>query len=351
MKIIFSLILSFTLVIAYGQDVKSLIQEGIQFHDKGEYDNAIAKYLEALKVDPKNGTALYEAAFTYHAKKDYNDALAYANDALKNSSGELKVMALTIKGSTLDDMGNQKEATKIYEGALKEFPNNYLLWFNYGITLTKLSRYDEAEAAYINALTNNFTHPGSHLQLGNLKKSMGSRYSAALCYYFFLLIEPNSNRSKDAASDLFKVLYGKDSTSKKVIYITTDDIMNPTPGFQAELHLGAIIDIREQKDKIDNVTRTPQQALVADTKEFFKKIPEWRKPLATTEKKKKKKQQSTADFYLDNYGTFFADIQAAGFTEPLCYYIMSGKDDPEVKSWLEANKETSEHFYTWLKTR
>jgi hypothetical protein len=350
MKVILSLIFSFTLIISYSQDVKSLIREGISFHDKGQYDSAIAKYLEALKLDPKNGTAMYEASFSYSAKKDHQNALSFVNDALKNASGELRLNALIAKGSTLDEMGNKKEAIKIYERALKEFPNNYLLWFNYGITLTTLGRYEEAEKACINALTNNFGHPGSHLQLARLRKSAGSHYSAALCYYFYLMLEPTSTRSEEATNDLFKALYGKDSINgTRTINITIDDIMNPTPAFQAELHLSAIMGIREKKDKADGVTRSPQQIFVADSEEFFKKIPEWKKPKASSGKKKK--QQAQSDFYLDNYGTLFADVQAAGFTEPFCYYIMSGKKDPEIEKWLDANKDTSDHFYTWLKTR
>jgi len=168
MKALTIVLLCFVFSASYGQNTASLIEEGIRFHDRGEYDKAIGKYLEAISLNPLSAEAYYEAAFSYHSKNDYENGLKMVNKAIELGSDQTKIMATVVKGSIIDDMGDNKEAARFYEKAVKEYPNEYLLLFNYGITLSRLERYPESEKAYISALTNKFNHPGSHLQLGNL---------------------------------------------------------------------------------------------------------------------------------------------------------------------------------------
>ena len=56
--------------VSKAEAVKNLVDQGVQFHEQGQYDEAIAKYKEAEKKDPKNALVKYEMAFTYHAKRD-----------------------------------------------------------------------------------------------------------------------------------------------------------------------------------------------------------------------------------------------------------------------------------------
>ena len=57
---------------------ESILRAGIDLHDKGQYDDAIAKYQQVLAKSPANVTALFEMAFSYMAKKDYDHALESA---------------------------------------------------------------------------------------------------------------------------------------------------------------------------------------------------------------------------------------------------------------------------------
>ena len=64
--------------VSKAEAVKNLVDQGVQFHEQGQYDEAIAKYKEAEKKDPKNALVKYEMAFTYHAKRDLDKSLTYA---------------------------------------------------------------------------------------------------------------------------------------------------------------------------------------------------------------------------------------------------------------------------------
>src|SRR5437773_453841 len=54
------------------------IEAGTRLHDQGEYDQAIAKYEEVLKLSPANMTALYELAYSFAANKEFEKSLAAA---------------------------------------------------------------------------------------------------------------------------------------------------------------------------------------------------------------------------------------------------------------------------------
>ncbi|MEI9919381.1 MAG: tetratricopeptide repeat protein [Bacteroidota bacterium] len=357
MKATLSLILCFVLGLAFAQDAEpvkeghdpeSLIKEGIRLHDAGEYDKAIEKYLAAISLDPKNATAYYEAAFSYSSKRDHENSLKMAEKAIEFGNSDTRRLAIVSKGSTLDEMGRRKESAEFYEKGLKEFPDFYLLWFNYGVTLAALKRFDDAENAYIKGLNIRISHPGSNLQLGNLNKMLNRKASAALCYYFFLLLENNSNRSKDAANSLLELMYPKTDSTQNVFTInigaTAIDAKNPMA--PAELFLG-LMSVDRDKSKSN------QQRFVEDTDKFLGMLSELKEnqAKAASSKKKKKKNDSEPNFYFDTYVPFFSDLRAADHLETFCYHIMKSTGDPEVTKWLADNKDKVDRFYTWLKTR
>ena len=76
MKNVFPFLISFMAFSFAG--VNELVQEGTEFHDKGKYDYAIAKYKEAEKLDPKSALVKYELGYSYYAKGDVKQALQFA---------------------------------------------------------------------------------------------------------------------------------------------------------------------------------------------------------------------------------------------------------------------------------
>lgn len=363
MKTVLSLILCFVFAVTTAQDARTLIQEGIKLHDAGEFDKAIEKYLEALKVEPQNASAYYEAAFSYHLKKDYENATKMADKALELGTDDVKLGAILVKAAVLDDTGNSKDAAKVYEHALKLFPKHYLLWFNYGVTLARLDRGEKAEEAYINALTYRFNHPGSHLQLANLKREQGIKAPAALAYYFFLLVESNTARSKEAANKLLTMIYGDpaDSTkNNKTIIINAGSFGprgNPSILGSAELFFGLMGSVSDELDKATGTKTTQQQRFVSDTYKFFgvlSELTENQRAASEKSSKKKKKKKDNGDdtnFYLQQYVPFFVALRDAGHNEAFCYYIMKSTGDPEIQDWLVANQPKIDQFFAWLEKR
>src|ERR1700748_904740 len=98
------MVLLFTLSAqAQNPDAQSLIKQGIELHNAGKYDEAIAKFGEVLKTDPENGYANYETAFSLYASKKGTDAVPYLDKAVKTDNQKLAVASYVLLGSIYDE--------------------------------------------------------------------------------------------------------------------------------------------------------------------------------------------------------------------------------------------------------
>ena len=115
------------------KSAEDIVREGITLHDEGQFEEAIAKYQEALKLKPDWGLALYEIALSYVSLEDQKQALKYASKALK-IPGDHHLSSAMVKANVLDDMGKGKKAIKVYNDALAELGEHYLLYYNLALT-------------------------------------------------------------------------------------------------------------------------------------------------------------------------------------------------------------------------
>ena len=113
MKKYFFSIIVFTLSIVslYAQqnsnqdNLKQLIEKGIEHHDAREFEQAIENYEEALKIDPKSMIATYEIALSYLAMRDYKNASKFSTKVINSKDKDLIVGAYVVKSESLAEMG------------------------------------------------------------------------------------------------------------------------------------------------------------------------------------------------------------------------------------------------------
>lgn len=330
---------------AIAQDGQSLLNEGIELHDAGKYQEAIDKYKKSLAIDPASALVYYEMAYSYHQLKDYRNALECVNKSLSLNDEKTNYLATIVKGSVLDDMGEPKESIAFYNQALKKYPNEYLLLFNYGVSLAGVGRISEAEQSFISALALNPNHPGSHLQLANLKMSNNEKVSALCGLYFFLLLESEGPRAENNSKRLLSLLYPekKEKENEWVINLSGKPDKN-NPITAAELGLTMI---QISSSDLEGKNKTQQERLVKDTDSLFTLLGE----LNENNSKKKKKKRATSNEYLwDFYVPFFYELHKSGHAEAFSYHIMKSSQDTSVHDWLAANNEKLQLFYLWLET-
>jgi len=194
MKKLIILLLAFALVNpSFSQDdVNALIEEGIQLHDKGEYEAAIAKYNQVLKNNPSNTRALYEKSYTLMLMKKYEECEVICIQLLKTNDYRKEVIVQY--GSLLDMTNRQKESLEVYNKGIKEFPDFFLLYYNKGITLSGLSRDEEAMESFQHALKYKPLHASSHNAIGRMIKK-DNRMPAIMAFVTFLIVEPQTERA------------------------------------------------------------------------------------------------------------------------------------------------------------
>ena len=59
------------------------IERGLSHAEKGDHDQAIADYTEAIRLDPKIAAAYYNRAISYAEKGDHDQAIADCTEAIR----------------------------------------------------------------------------------------------------------------------------------------------------------------------------------------------------------------------------------------------------------------------------
>jgi tetratricopeptide (TPR) repeat protein len=324
------------------KQAKDPIEEGVNLHDEGKYAEAIKKFEEALKANPKDATANYEMANTLIALQEYEKAIKFADKVI---AGKSKLMgeAYTLKGTAYDMLKKPKKAIDTYMNGIKNAPDAQLLYFNLGVTYMGIKEYDEAEKALINSIKRNQSHASSHLILGYVCSEKKSKVKSLLALYNFLILEPKSKRSKMALGIIEDLLGNsvKKSDNGFDMTITLDDSEKDKLFSSADLYLSMSLasEMTEEKAVKDSlgviIPNTPAIAFKKNNDNLFTY-------LAAV-------KETDKSFWWNYYAQFFADVEKNGFTEVLSYYMRLSKDEKEVKDWLDKNKDSLKKFSDWFK--
>src|SRR5690606_30065233 len=145
------LLLCISIQIIAQSNIEDYAKQGVQYHDNGEYDKAIETYKKALELDPKSTLVNYEIALSYFTKGDYEKAIEHS-DVVLNQKSDLMMQAYLTKGSALDVLGKTKESIKLFEKAIKQSGDHFLLYYNLALNYYKISELDKAELNVIKAI-------------------------------------------------------------------------------------------------------------------------------------------------------------------------------------------------------
>jgi tetratricopeptide (TPR) repeat protein len=333
---LFSGLVLITLYLSAQTRIDSLIQQGVYYHDAGEYNKAIELYNQALKIDPNSDAANYELAMTYMYAKEYENSIKYSDIVIELNKKNV-LQAYTTKGSSLDYLGKTNESIKTFEKALRKFGAHYLLYYNLGYDYYKMKNYDKATEAFTNAIRLKSSHASSHLLLGYVMADQKKDVQSLLCLHYFLFLEPNTERSKTAFQLLKKQFGGnvrpdKEKPDQINIVLSTDQMdseFGPASMMISMLEASGVTEREKGK--------TEDQLFMENTKSFFNLLGEL---------KKEKNKGLWWDFYVP----FFNDIANSDQIETYCYYISQSSVDT-AKIWLNNNNPKLVLFDLWLKNK
>jgi len=339
MKKLYSLIILFT-TLAYSQSkeqAENKVTEGVEFHDLGNFEDALIKYDEALTLDKDNSYALAEKAMTLEAMKKYDEAIEICQKVLKLHPKENNAMVYVTYGNALDHFGKAKQALKVYDEGIKKFPNQYQLFFNKGITLINIKEREKALEAIQTATKLNPNHSSSFNALSILDSE--NRIPAILSLSRYLIIDNRTSRAKTNFDVLTLLMnQGVSKTGDNSISINiNEDLLND--GKKGEnnfssldlmLSLAGAVDLSEEnKDK-------------TDVERFTSKFKTMCQGMAEMRKKQK-------GYYWEFLAPYFIEMNEKNLIEPFANIIFLSIKDISAQKYKEENPGKMEQFHFWSK--
>ena len=207
--------------VAFGQtkdDAKALVKEGIVLHDAGKYDEAIAKYKEALKIDPEYSSAYHEISYSLFSAGRGKEAIPYLEKLLNldpKSGGAYDMM-----GSIYDDDKQPDKAIEYYKKGIEADPQYQRLHYNLAITCMRQKKYAESENYAVEAIKLDPKHASSQRAYALASFYENKLGVSLLAWCSFLMLEPQTKRSAEAYNYIKYILsYGISKKDEKTVNV------------------------------------------------------------------------------------------------------------------------------------
>ena len=317
--------------------VKKLVDQGVQFHEQGQYDEAIAKYKEAEKKDPKSALVKYEMAFTYHAKRDLDKSLTYARAATKLKTDGIEENLYSLLGTVYDDKGMPDSALAVYREAFAKVPNSFNIPYNASITYMRMNNADSAYAWIKRSINNSRVHEGSHYYMGFLASQLGKWPQ----FYAYTMYSTFISKKAEIIRDNLSRLYGR---TKSFVFVKDKKVEMNTPKikqadsdstvnneFLLAIQTMLVTDTLGKRKLYDPDSTSAQQT------EFLIHILE-----------KTIKLVAFTDEINDPIQRFYQGLIRESLVEAFIYSLCEPIDRPTFAQWLIKNRTEQARLYQWF---
>ncbi|HVI43502.1 MAG TPA: tetratricopeptide repeat protein [Chitinophaga sp.] len=142
------------------QDAKDLYNTATNFMRSGDYSNAVLVLNQALQLDPDNFEYRKQLGFTFYLKGDLIKAKSIIEPLLGRKEADVQVYQ--IAGNIYQGRDEWKTAQRMYEKALKKFPNSGELYNDNGNLLMNFKMFDGALLSYLRGIENDPGFPGNY---------------------------------------------------------------------------------------------------------------------------------------------------------------------------------------------
>lgn len=319
-------------------EAETAIRAGVDLHDKGQYDEAIAKYQQVLAKTPGDINALFELAYSYLSKREFDTAFDTAKKGSEYKS-ELLPMFYDLMASSLDSKGQPQQAVEMYKKGLALVPDAAQLYFNMAVTYREsLNQPNDARLALQKTVALEPLHPGAHVLLGQVFQSSGYSAPAFFALSTFLVIDPAGSQALPAYGLWRAVLKGGVDTSSAA----QGAPMRAPAAVSRKTDEGDFRTFENQlapsfdafSKKLD--AGTPEsQALVEQVDRLLGTLP------ATAS------GPGSDSFVNRHYVPFFLALRAQGHVEPFVYWASQRAPVPGVVDWLKGNETRVRAFLEW----
>lgn len=112
------------------QEVSTLQETAKTFIRQGDYENAVLVLTKALQMQPNDLQISKDLLFAYYLKRDFAKAMEEGKPMLERADADVQVYQML--GLVYKSVAEEKEAEKLYKRGIKLFPNEGILYSEYG---------------------------------------------------------------------------------------------------------------------------------------------------------------------------------------------------------------------------
>ena len=328
-RFIFIALLLFSAKLIFAQEIElinsgELLLQGYKLHEDGKFAEAVAVFEKIDRNDTNYYLALVEMGVSYTSLEDWNKAITVAKEGLKVKN-KFNSPFYLILGNAYTELKKYDEALAVWNTGIAEFPFDYLLWYNKGVTLRKSKKFDDAATCFQKAIDLNIFHAASHYELGTLCANNDKYVPAFLSLITSVMLEPSSSGARKAL-------------------ILLESLANMS--FEKVDNEPSTIDFEDEAfSDIDMIVKSK----VALSKKYKSKVKISQSMFRQLQVIMEKIQVNpeSKGFWTKTYAKFYKDAYEKGYIEPLCYHLFSNINDDEIQSWLKRNKGKWEKFTVW----
>lgn len=343
------LIISSSTLFGQNQNVEELIKEGIELHDAGEYEEAIDRYNEALEIDSTHTLAIYEISLSYLSLKDFENAILYSTQIIDSNNEQLSSGAYAVKSESLAGMDMVDEAIELlYEGLKKNGPKS-ILHFNLALNFYKKGDIDKTLEHVKAAIDLDKSYSGAFLLYAYALKDKGLWVQSILSFQMFLLLEPDSKRSKNAFTEMLQLMQLREVAEpversfiqQQLLKNSSNNAVSkdklPPLSIENGLNRNFVYHaITSTKDSLESASGEATDFLQFKTVNMeIMKILE------------RESKNSNEGIFWTFYIPFFSHIAHSDYYDAFCRYI-SVSYYPESFEWWGNNPEAALNFIMWF---
>ena len=342
--------LSFSPVFSQNNEQK-LIEEGTELHDKGEYREAIRKFESILRINPKSTSATYEMALSYLKLKDYKNALKYSTKVINSNNKNLASGAYCVKSEALAETGKVDDAIKLLQEGILKNGEDYMLHFNMALNYYKKGDSDNTLKHIRRAIDLSKSYSGAYLLKAYALNDKQMWVQSILTFQMFLLLEPDSYRSKNAFEEMLQSMRVKPVTEKPVerSFIQQQLYRNKPANavLPADIPPLSIVDGLNRNFVYHAISSTMDSLRSAnenvDLYTSFKEVNKAVIDVLEKENDGSKPQNTFWNFLVP----FFSEIMHSNYYDMYCRYISVSYFPESLEEW-NANKEEAKSFLEWF---
>lgn len=267
-------------------------------------------------------SATYEMSLSYLMLKDYDNALKYSTKVINGNFKPLLIDAYCVKSSALTEMNKQDQAIKLLNEALERCGDEYLLHYNLGLSYFKAKNLKLSIFHLQKAIEIDTTHPSAFLLYAYVLSDSERWVQSFLAFHFFLLLEPNTDRSKDAFGEMYDII------SQKIPNGST--LLTPEDG----------IDRQKLYDQLRNI-----QPKVDDQRFQYAFYEQASRQIFFT--LGQMQDDSRKGLLWDFFVPIYSEILESGYFDTYCRYV-SVSYFPVSLEWWNNNTTKVDGFISWF---